>query len=487
MLEVRKIDRHETMRIWRSYQYKVWVNCLRRFMYGISGATAQGSSSPTSFYYRVMTNAKEKLELILDNVLGMGEMVCKQFEHITCTTRAALLLSLSSSLKQTEYVVGNVRSEILEGLIDVYGVDYKDYQSKFVRLSNLVDTKILLPLSMVTRDGYHEIETTDTNSIISKENDIYKMNEYDLAQRADYIRTVLFDGSEELLKTIKEDLDLIKADLKGINDDRIRLINHPEELQPYYDEYGKCYRERNESEVLDELEVTLNTYKLTYPVHKDACDVYLRVFMKDVSSLTCDYVNGENAALYILKSRDSISRRELDEHFREVIVYEYLTDGNTRKSGSSVGITEAATKRVPATNVEIPDDPAPYNEKKREAAIRCIKKAYQSINLGTDNQKLGIMLKVVIDHKVLPEIKHMNQQAEFADVLISLSLIQKEEKIKIKNAISQKLSKWRKEFNLTAPNEPIKYGAWSETYPDRKECKDFADKYFSRSFPYPKS
>lgn len=187
---------------------------------------------------------------------------------------------------------------------------------------------------------------------------------------------------------------------------------------------------------------------------------------------------------------DKVDDENVRDRYKYYFDY-YLQNYINREEGKDVPQNSMSGQIYNESEVRQPQEKLLNEEEKAkqkyEKAIECIRNACSTIKIGENNQKFGILIKVVIDHKVLEDITSMGLQKDFVTFLINIGVVKEEDKIKIANAISQRLRKWRKYMKLSGDEEPPKYRLWNDTYRDKHECEKLAKMYFEKYFPYPKS
>lgn len=259
---------------------------------------------------------KENLERKLEHVISLGEMVCEQYVHITCTERSALLLSLYSAVKQTLHNVEVTREYMNKFILDIFRVDYDGYARKFNKL--LIDMEKIAGAPMVVNTDNLVKPITEKDKILQYEEEHYVMRDDFPLTRLKYVRGYLIDNARHIYETICDDIKYLIADLEGISKDYYDLKGDEKRQQELYDNLRGMYLEVERKNVLLELEEELQCFFDRHGMSMRSIERFEEKVKDNSDILTKDVLDGWSAAFGILGRRDILTWDDVHLHFRNM-------------------------------------------------------------------------------------------------------------------------------------------------------------------------
>lgn len=258
---------------------------------------------------------KQNLERKLDHLVDLTESLIEQYRHITCSERAAMLLTITADAKQVMQNVGIVRETLLCHLIDEFGVDYVDYARKIEGLQKRM-LEELAGAPMVANLDTMVLPIIGAQQIMEHERARYRMNEIVGMSRAEYMLTYLIDSSTKMFDNIMESLSLIASDLRGIEDeDYYAMIDGKIDLDGIYEKLRRQYLEINEKEERESIEYILSGVLSVRGCTRQAMKRYMEEKRKEYDELTMAWIEGDSVAKIILQNRKRFTLKHLKQHF----------------------------------------------------------------------------------------------------------------------------------------------------------------------------
>lgn len=271
---------------------------------------------------------KENLERKLDHVFDMGQMLVEQYKHITCTERTALMLALLAAVKQVSCNVATVRELLASFIIDTFRVDYSDYAWKFRRLHTTIMTTIA-GAPMVDALDTSQKPIIGTDRLVMHENNQYHISDCKNIDRLPQIQTYLINHAAFLNDEILDGIQLIIADLEGINSDYYRLNENEHLLNETFHNLKLKYEESaeaDEQDKMDELVEALDYYMTKHGNSIKHITRFIENFKHDCSELTECYFEGFSPAKELLKKRSKYTFDDVRRFFFEIKAYDMLQD-----------------------------------------------------------------------------------------------------------------------------------------------------------------
>lgn len=259
---------------------------------------------------------KENLERKLEHVISLGEMVCEQYVHITCSERSALLLSLYSAVKQTLHNVEVTREYMNKFILDIFRVDYDGYARKFNKL--LIDMEKIAGAPMVVNTDNLVKPITEKDKILQYEEEHYVMRDDFPLTRLKYVRGYLIDNARHIYETICDDIKYLIADLEGISKDYYDLKGDEKRYEKLYQDLKKMYLDANGENVIADLQEDLEEYMQRNGWSSASIERFENRIKDKCDMLTNDYIDGWSPAWGLLGRRDKLTWEDVHLHFRNM-------------------------------------------------------------------------------------------------------------------------------------------------------------------------
>jgi hypothetical protein len=275
-------------------------------------------------------NDQENIERKLNHVLDMGKKIIELYPHITCTERAALLLAMTASTRQTAANMRNVAALLRRNLLDPFRIDYTDYARRIENLLKIWREELKGAPIFHNLDN-QSLPITHPNDIALKEDTDYDLtictSEKDgfdfletrvgLMENAPLMCEAVDKGLEQIGKTMREIVDdylKLKADSEK-QDKRLKELE-----QMYVDSMWEGDQERFVSEVEEYTQVSGDKTKKTYlrylmRLDREATDPH---DIKILAELNEWFLAEQRPAAFIVENRDKLTIEDLARHFRFV-------------------------------------------------------------------------------------------------------------------------------------------------------------------------
>lgn len=274
------------------------------------------------------TNDQENIERKLNHVLDMGKRIIDLYPHITCTERAALLLAMTATVRQTAANMRTVAALLRKNLLDPFRIDYTDFARKIENLHKIWEEELKgAPI-------FHNLDTqsmpiTNPHDIALKED-----TDYDLTIRTsdednfDFLETRvgLMENAPLMCEAIDKGLEQIGKTLREIVDDYLKLKADNEKQDKRLKELERQYEEMMWEDDQDRLvrEVEMFITLRNHSRDKETFQLFLERLeweatdphdIKILAELNEWYLAGQRPAAFIVENRNKLNIENIARHF----------------------------------------------------------------------------------------------------------------------------------------------------------------------------
>lgn len=289
---------------------------------------------------------KQNLERKLNHLLSLIDTLVNHFPHITCSEKAAMLLTISTDAKQVAANVGIVRNILISHLVDSFAIDYSDYARNFEsRRSKMIEQLAGAPM-LISYDTT-SLPITDTANILAEENRNFNVCQINGLTRTDYLLHYLIDNSARIFDDIIDSLTLIIADLKCIaDDDYYALIDGRIDLQAAYNNLRVLYLNAEKQSATERINFRISGEMSCHRYTTSNINALMRYHMQEYDDITLAELDGESAAKYIVQHRSTLTINHLRTHFFNQLDWQTLKEMTSK-------LTDAERNGVlPPTNTQ---------------------------------------------------------------------------------------------------------------------------------------
>lgn len=276
------------------------------------------------------TNDQENIERKLNHVLDMGKWIIDFYPHITCTERAALLLAMIATVRQTVANMRNVAALLRKNLLDPFHIDYTEFAREVENLHKIWREELKGAPIFHNLDN-QSLPITNPNDIALKEDTDYDLTIRTLDEDTFNfleVRVGLMENAPLMCEEIDMGLEQISKTLREIVNDYLELKGDCVKQDYRLKELEKLYvasmweddKMRFISEVEEYTQVSGDKTKKTYQrylmrLDREATDPH---DIKILAELNEWFLDELSPAAFIVENRDKLTIEDLARHFRYV-------------------------------------------------------------------------------------------------------------------------------------------------------------------------
>lgn len=264
----------------------------------------------------------------LEHVLALGDMLCEQYRHITCTERTALLMAMLAAVKSVSCNVAIMRELLVKNIVDTFKIKYLQYAQLFEILHRRLLTEVA-GAPMVDALDTLQRPIVGTDKIVAHENDLYRISDCKNLTGFEYVQKYLVHHATHVFDEVLDGLQLIAADLKGIDSDYYRMKEDEVGVRAAFERLRMMYEQQTAGEEQDELQDladNLDCYLTKHGCGARAMERFIRGYMEDCGELAQASFDGFDPAMELLQNRDTYTMGDVSEYFCEMKGYNMLLE-----------------------------------------------------------------------------------------------------------------------------------------------------------------
>lgn len=373
------------------------------------------------------TNDQENIERKLNHVLDMGKRIIELYPHITCTERAALLLAMTASSRQTAANMRTVAALLRRNLLDPFRIDYTDYARRIENLLKIWREELKGAPIFHNLDN-QSLPITNPNDIALKED-----TDYDLTIRTseedgfDFLETRvgLMNNASLMCEAVDKGLEQISKTLRGIVDDYLRLKADSEKQDKRLKELEQMYVDSMWEDDKKRLKSRAREYVVLCNNRndKETFEMFLENLVREATDphdfkMTAElnewFLSGERPAGYIVENRDKLTIEDLARHFCFARYHHIVSQHIERFDLLQPADEEYKNLFVNRASQELAFLLAPtigtYVDFRHNYQYAALQMAMQDLGLVERDQANGIQMKDYINKAYLKEDEQIKDQ-----------------------------------------------------------------------------
>lgn len=272
---------------------------------------------------------QENIERKLNHVLDMGKKIIDLYPHITCTERAALLLAMTATVRQTAANMRTVAALLRKNLLDPFRINYTNYARDIENLRKIWGEELKGSPIFYNLDNQVWPITNPYEIALKEDSDFdLTIRTSDESECFDFFeaRIGLMDNAPLMCEAVEKGLEQISKTLRQIVTDDIELKADCDKQDKRLKELEKQYEELMWKDDQDRLvrDVEMFITLRNHSRDKETFQLFLERMeweatdphdIKILAELNEWYLAGQRPAAFIVENRDKLSIEDIAHHF----------------------------------------------------------------------------------------------------------------------------------------------------------------------------